>query len=64
MRNIISRITVLQVIGAGALTIALGYAGRRYSLNMRKNQVSRRIDRKLDEALADSMDCSDAVASY
>lgn len=64
MRNMISRITILQILGAGALTIALGYTGRKLATRARKSRARLYLDEKLDLALADSMDCSDATTSY
>ena len=64
MRNRLSHITLVQILGAGAVTVALGFVGRRYALSTRKTKVRKSLDKKLDLALADSMDCSDSVARY
>lgn len=58
------RTNLFRLAASSAISIVLGLIGREIARVVRHNQVTRKLDRKLDQAIEDTMDCSDPIAKY
>ncbi len=55
---------IYRILGVGALTIMVGLIGLEVAQRSKRCRRWKKADIALDDALNDSMDCSDAVAKY
>lgn len=58
------RTNLFRLAASSAISIVLGLVGRELARSMRRTQTAKKIDRKLDQAIEDTMDCSDPITQY